>query len=48
MPLYMDIHDAPGVTPEAVAKAAMQVHREAHGFVADTFDDSFANKTFPP
>lgn len=73
MPLYMDIHKIPGITPEALAKAhemdvatqkkygveyrkyflnhecgkvfclvdapsaeaAMQVHREAHGFVAD-------------
>jgi len=73
MPLYMDIHDVPGITPEALAKAhemdvatqkkygveyrkyflnpecgkvfclvdapsaeaAMRVHREAHGFVAD-------------
>src|SRR5256885_15936292 len=73
MPLYMDIHEIPGITPEALAKAhemdvatqkkygveyrkyflnhecgkvfclveapsaeaAEQVHREAHGFVAD-------------
>ncbi len=73
MPLYMDIHEIPGITPEALAKAhemdvatqekygveyrkyflnhesgkvfclvhapsadaAAQVHREAHGFVAD-------------
>ena len=36
VPLFMDVHQiASGVAMDGVAKAAADVHRQAHGLVAD-------------